>query len=136
MAMSNKEVEEMLYAVSYMQDLLHSTFSDASDAYEVLSSHEGDTKYILSLNYLSMSHQSYLEMRKVYHTNQLEHYEIDPFFRAYDDFKFQLKQIITDKDTNSSWLMSQYNALTECKNSVDEFLGNWIRSTQDSRSKL
>jgi hypothetical protein len=135
MAMSNKEVEEMLVSVSYMQDLLHSIFSDASDAYVVLSNHDGDTKYILSLNYLSMSYQSYLEMRRVYHNNQLEHYEIDPFFRAYDDFKFQLKQIITEKDNNTSWLLSQYTTLSECKNSVAIFLENWIKSTQKSREK-
>jgi hypothetical protein len=131
MVMGRKETEDMVFAVSYMQDLMVKTFSDASDAYEVLSSeHDKAIKYSLSLNYLSMSYQSFLEMRRVYHQYHLEHNEIEVFFSDYEDFKLQLKEVITHKDTNTSWLTSKYNNLVEKKKSVNEFITNFIKSTR------
>lgn len=96
----------------------------------VLSNYEGDLKYSLSLNYLSMSNQCYLEMKRVYRFNRLNHYEIEPFFRDYEEFKLQLKQVITEeKDDNTSFLSSSYDTFTKSKKSDNEFLSNWIKTS-------
>lgn len=128
--MIKKEVEEMVFNAGYLKDLLLRTFSDATDAYDVLFNYDDDIKYVLSLNLLSMSYQTFLEMQRVYHQNGLEHYEIDPFFSDYQNFKFQLKQVITQRDTNTSWLTAQYNTLVESKKSIIEFIDNFIKSSR------
>lgn len=127
---ANTNREEMYTNVTQLQELLHSIYSDVRDSYDVLidSNHEGDVKYSLSLTYLSMSHQSYLEFKRIYHQNGLERYEIDPFLKQYEHYKRQLKEVITDKDSNTSWLVSALDQFTKTKKSVDEFLGNFIKN--------
>lgn len=128
MTINNDELQERFTNVSYLRDLLHSIYSDVSDSYEVLSKHDGDISYSLSLNYLAMSHQSLLEFKRVYHQYGLEHYEIDPLIDDYEHYKLQLKEVITDKDTNTSWLTSALDKFTVTKKSVDEFLNEWIKN--------
>ncbi len=128
MAMSKEEVQEMIVNVGYLQELLNLVFSDVCDSYEVLNNYDEDIRYSLSLNYLNMSHQSYLEFKRVYIQGELGHYEIEPFFRDYEHYRIQLKEVITNKDSNTSWLNSAMDKLTESKNSVDDFLGNSLKT--------
>ena len=88
--MSVKESEDLLYNASYLQEKIHSAYVDAIEAYDVLEKHDTEVRYQLSLDYLSMSFQSYLEAKRVYFEAKMEHYDIDPFFQAYDHYKFQL----------------------------------------------
>ncbi|AXI08152.1 hypothetical protein CV093_03970 [Oceanobacillus sp. 143] len=128
MTINKDELQERFTNVSYLQELLHSIYSDLHDSYEVITKHDGDLSYSLSLNYLAMSHQSFLEFKRVYHQYGLEHYEIDPLIEDYEHYKLQLKEVITDKDTNTSYVYSAFNKFTDTKKSVDEFLSNWIKN--------
>lgn len=132
---TDTEREEMYTNVTQLQELLNSTYSDVRHSYDVLidSEHKGDTAYTLSLTYLSMSHQSYLEFKRIYHENGLEHYEIDPFLKQYEHYKLQLKEVITEKDSNTSWLVSALDKFTEAKQSVDEFLTEFIKNAMAAR---
>lgn len=128
MAINKDELQERYTNLTYLRELLDSIYSDVNDSYAVLNNYDGDMGYSLSLNYLVMSHQSYLEFKRMYHKNALEHYEIDSLFDDYENYKIQLKEVITDKDSNTSWLYSAFNKFTDTKVSVDEFLGNWIKN--------
>ncbi|PFK04775.1 hypothetical protein COI97_09195 [Bacillus cereus] len=126
--MNKPDVQEMIANLTYLQELLNLTFSDVYDSYEVLENYDDDIRYTLSLNYLSMSHKSYLEFKRVYLQNELYHYEIEPLFRDYEHYRVQLKEVITKKDSNTSWLYSAMNKLTETKKNVDDFLSTWIKN--------
>lgn len=114
------------YNLQYFQQLIRSAFRDANDAYNALMNHEGDISYVIASNFLTLSHQSYIELKRFNHEQELDHLEIDSFFKAYEDYIFQLKQVIVDKDENTSWLYSTHNQLTESWKSANEFLSNAI----------
>jgi hypothetical protein len=124
------EQDDFKYHVPYFKDMLDYAYSDALNSYDVLMNYDGDLKYQMSLSYFNMSFQSYLEAKRVRHLHELYHYEIEPFFTAYDDFKFQLKQVITEKDNNTSWLYGTYNRLIDSKKNLDEFINNSLKSAQ------
>lgn len=137
---TNTDREEMYANVTQLQELLHSISSDVRHSYDVLvkdssneDGHGDDVRYTLSLGYLSMSHQSYLEFKRIYHQNGLEHYEIDPFLKQYEHYKVQLKEVITAKDSNTSWLVSALDQFTKAKQSVDEFLSEFIKNAIATR---
>jgi hypothetical protein len=124
----NKEAEKMLYDASYFQDLMKTAFSDAFEAFEVLQNYEGDIKYSIALDYLIMSQQSYIELKRIKHERELHHYEIESFITAYEEYKFQFKKLITEKDTNTSWLYGTHERLLESWKSTNEFLSNYIKT--------
>lgn len=132
MAKSYDEEDSMVGMVMHMQELLHSTVSDAKHAYDVLNNYDDDTSYNLSLSYLNMSYQSYLEFKRIYHKNSLEHYEIEPFIRDYEDYKHQLNEVITKKDSNTSWLYSAYTRLMNIEKEVNKFMSNWIKANMNN----
>lgn len=125
-ALNKDDLVAKFTIVTHLQELSHSVYSDVYDSYEILNKHEDDIRYSLSLGYLTMAHQSILEFQRVYHQFGLEHYEIDLFIKGYEHYKTQLKEVITDKDSNTSWLQSGFDSFTDNKKSVDEFLNNWI----------
>lgn len=137
---TNTDRVEMYVNATQLQELLHSIYSDVRDSYDVLvrdslneDGHSDDVRYTLSLGYLSMSHQSYLEFKRIYHQNGLEHYDIDPFLKGYEHYKRQLKEVITDKDSNTSWLVSALDQFTKTKKSVDGFLSEFIKNAIAAR---
>ncbi|MFS0724154.1 hypothetical protein [Paenibacillus sp. 1P07SE] len=101
--------------------LIDSACRDGADAYEVLHKHPSPHNYRLSLGYLTMSHASYTEAWKFYILHEdIQHYEIDPVFKAYEDFKQQLKRVITGNDRPTVALVEAYEALlVACQNASD-----------------
>lgn len=128
MTMNTDRLEEMYTNVTRLQELLDSIYSDVRHSYDALDEHKGDIRYSLSLSYLSMSHQSYLEFKRIAYENGLATTEITPFFEGYEHYKHQLKEVITDKDSNTSWLGSALRSFTDAKKNVAEFLSTWIKS--------
>ncbi|GAB1786461.1 hypothetical protein [Priestia megaterium] len=128
MTKSTDRLEEMYTNVTYLRELLSSISSDVRHSYDSLDEHKGDIRYSLSLTYLSMSHQTFLEFKRVAYENGLASLEVTPFFEKYEHYKYQLKEVITDRDANTSWLDSALSSFTETKTSVDEFLGNWLKN--------
>ncbi|ARU63684.1 hypothetical protein CBW65_23670 [Tumebacillus avium] len=120
--------KQMWYDVSYMQELMRAAFWDAYEAYEALHNNHGDQRFSIAMNYLVLSHQSYVELNRMKHEKDLSHYEIDGFLTAYDEYKFELKKVITAKDENTSWLYSKKEMLLESWKSTNEFLSNYIKS--------
>jgi hypothetical protein len=128
MTVSNENVNEKIINANHFYDLIVRTYSDVCDSFEVLENYKGDIKYILSLEYLKMSHDLFLELRRFYQEKELFHREIEPFFSAYDDYKYQLKEFITEKDTNITWVHSAINKLADTKEEVEKFIGDYIES--------
>ncbi|MDF2657778.1 MAG: hypothetical protein K0Q94_569 [Paenibacillus sp.] len=126
----DKEAEKMLYDVSYFQELMQSAFSDAYEAYEAYMNYEGDIRYSIALNYLILSHQSYVELKRLKHESGLDHYEVEGFFTAYEEYKFQFKKFIADKDTNTSWLFGTHERLMDNWKSTNEFLLNYLKANR------
>ncbi|MCU7712460.1 hypothetical protein OK414_14670 [Priestia sp. JV24] len=117
-----RENEEFLYNVSYLQEKLDDAFSDARASYKVLEKQDSDLRYQLSLTYMNMSFQSYIEAKRIYKEAHLEHHEFEGFFEAYKNYKFELKQVIIEKDQNTSWLYSRYETLSKEKKELDLFI--------------
>ncbi|PPQ47837.1 hypothetical protein C5G87_17130 [Paenibacillus peoriae] len=125
---TDNDQKQLLYKIYYFQEVMKSSYADANEAYEVLEKHEDDSKYYISLGYLAMSQQSFTELRRVYWENGLDHYEIESYFTAYESYVFQLKEVITDKDENTSWLYTEHEKLIEIWKSTNDFLTNWINN--------
>jgi hypothetical protein len=131
--LDDNEVKKMLKDVSYFHDLMRATFKDAVEAYEALNNYDGDLKYVIASNYLVMAQQSYTELNRVKHESELGHYEVEPFFTAYEEYKFQLKEVITAKDSNTSWLSERYENLFEKWRTTDEFILGYIKTNSKFR---
>jgi len=125
-----QEHEDLSNVASYFQVLLTHTVSDARDAYDILVEGNDDSKYQLSLTYLNLSFQSYLEAKRVYYSEKLQHYELEPFFVSYNHFKSQLKQVVNEKDSNITWLSAAHEELLASKKHLDEFITNYIKSSK------
>jgi len=125
--MQTERKNDRLHAVYYLQQIIKLSYSDANEAYEALVKHDDNDKYNISLGYLSMSQRSHLEAMRIYWENELDHHEIESYFSSYEDYAFQLKQVITDKDQNTSWLYSSHEKLIDAWKSTDEFLSDWIK---------
>ncbi|WP_020619373.1 hypothetical protein [Paenibacillus daejeonensis] len=96
---------------------------DAADAYETLHRHPSPHNYRLSLGYLSMSSASYMEAWQFYVLHEdIQHYEIDPVFRAYEAFKRQMKQVITNNDRAGEPLAAAYETLQSTYREASEFI--------------
>ena len=104
------------------------SYSDACEAYSALEKHDEDSKYIIALGYLTMSQQSHIELIKAHCDIGLDHREIDKYMTAYEAYTFQLKQVITDKDTNTSWLSSTHDSLIDAWKSTDAFIEKWTNT--------
>jgi hypothetical protein len=129
----SKEAEKMLYDVSYFEELMKIVFSDAIEAYDALMKYENDIKYVIALNYLSMAQQSYVELKRIKHESELHHYEVEIFFTAYEEYKLQLKEVITKRDSNTSWLAGSHERLLESWKSTNEFLVSYIKTNSKHR---
>lgn len=131
--MKTEQENERLYAVYYFQQIIKMAYSDANEAYEALEKHEQNSKYNIALGYLSMSQRSHLEALRIYWENEIDHREVESFFNAYEAYAFQLKQVITEMDENTSWLYSAHQELIESWKSIDDFLSNWIKDNIKSK---
>lgn len=124
--MNKEETEAFSYALSYLQELILKAYTDCREAVEPLKNYNDDLKYSIALSYLSMANQSYLEAERVVHEYQIYNVEIESFFGAYEDYKFEFKKVISGKDKNTSWLFSRYDILVKKWKEADEFLKQLI----------
>mgnify|MGYP001327276682 CR=1 FL=1 len=124
------EKNEILNDALYLQDAMEKAKIFAEDAYEVLGNgnFDGEEQYILSLQFLQLSQQYYIEFKRLLHDKGLDHYELNPFIIEYDDFVFQLRNFVKDKDNNTSWLYTACNKLREKWSEANEFLTNFIKN--------
>lgn len=118
----NKEQEDFLYKVEYFKEMIDHSYRYAIEAYEVIEKYDGDIKYQMSLSYFVMSNQNYIEARRIYIENKMEYYEVDAYMKAYEHYLFQLKEVISNKDTNTSWLYSAKSGLEGSKKDLNEFI--------------
>lgn len=121
------EREDFIYSLYFLQDMVEETYQDAIEAYEVLKNYEDTTRHSLSLSYLMMANQSYIQSRKLCHEKKLEHYNIDGFLEAFRHYKNELKSVITKKDNNLSWLYSSESQLKENYIIASDFIKNQIK---------
>lgn len=94
---------------------------DIESSYEVLKEQRSDLDYQLSLSYMSMSWQSYLEARKLYVDPRLDTVEVERFFNSYNIYKSTLKRFINRKEQNNEWLVAAYKQLIKHYHILDDF---------------
>ncbi|MGN7360038.1 hypothetical protein ACTHPF_27035 [Paenibacillus sp. SAF-054] len=129
------ETERRIATLYHFQETMSLSYTDSLKAFKVLEKYDEDnTMYGISLSFLIMAQQSYLELKRIYWEKDVVHPEIDGYFTAFDHYAFQLKQVIVDKDENLSWLVSARDKLVESWKSCDEFLKNWINNNISQRS--
>jgi len=103
---------------------MQQTYTDVNDSYESLENYDGDMRYQLAISFLGMSYQGYLFAKQFYYGNEdIQRGEFDDYFEAYENFKFEMNKVISEKDKNTSWLFSrleQFNAsLVEVNKLID-----------------
>lgn len=125
---NKEELHENYTIVTRLQELLDSIYSDVRHSYDVFTkdTHTGDSRYSLSLTYLSMSYQSYLEFERLAYEHGLVNMDIDPVLTKYKHYRHQLKKAITNKDSDASY-NSAFNKFTDAKEYVSEFFSSHIR---------
>lgn len=121
--------EKFGYDLQLLKELMEETLTPSIAAYDVLidSEYEGDSAYQLSLGFLSIANQSYIEAKNIYNEKELEAIEIDPFFKTFKDYKFELTQYISERDNNPSWLSTRKDQFIDGCNGVIEFIVNHLK---------
>lgn len=114
------ELQVFLDMVLRFQSHVDNAIDDIRSSYEVLKEQESDLRYQLSLSYLSMSWQSYLEARKLYIDPTLDVAEAERFFNSYNIYKSTLKRFINRKEQNNEWLDAAYKQLIKHYHVLDE----------------
>lgn len=117
----------------FFQDLMKDAYSYALVAYEAMENYKGDERYVIALQFLTLSHQYYTELKRFQYDKELQHHELDPFFTAYEDYQFQFKQVIKGKDTNTSWLFGAYRRLKENWSNANQFITNFAKNYNQQR---
>ncbi|MGC8229004.1 hypothetical protein ACP2W0_08375 [Pseudobacillus badius] len=111
--------------VRYVHNLMQQAYLGATAAIDTLSSYEDDKKYHMSLAFLTLAEQSYLEAKRFYQTHEnIERIEFDELFRKYEEYKFELMKTISDKDKNTSWLHSRYETLKDSIAGLNQLVDN------------
>lgn len=131
--MKIRDKDDILNDAYYLQETMREAKSYAEDAYEVLGNDNfnGEEQYVLSLQFLTLSQQYYIDFKRLLHAKELYHVELDSFINAYEDFRFQLRKFIKDKDNNTSWLYTARNRLSEKWSEANEFLSNFIKNNMN-----
>lgn len=125
----NKENDGFIYDIQYLKELMEETLTPSMAAYDVLvdGKYDGDSAYQLSLGFLSVANQSYLAAKNLCNEKELETSEIHPFFETFKDYKLDLKQYISEKDDNPSWLGTRKDQFITGCNSAIEFIADHMK---------
>ncbi len=121
--------ENFLYDIQLLKELMEETISPVMASYDVLieGRYTEETSYQLSLGFLSIANQSYLQAKVLCNEKGLERSEIYPFFDSFKNYKFELKEYIAKKDDNSSWLSSRQDQFIKDCNSSIKFISDIIK---------
>lgn len=130
----NTETEKRVDALYHFQEIMSLSYTDALKAFKVIEKYDEHRMYGVALSFLAMAQQSHLELKRIYWEKDIAHNEIESYFTAFEHYAFQLKQVITDQDTNISWLVSAHDKLVESWKSTNDFLKNWINDNISRRS--
>ncbi|PRT36914.1 hypothetical protein [Bacillus wiedmannii] len=110
------------FNVFELQHLLHLTYSDICTAYDVVTKKESNNKYQIALGFINNAHSTYLESRRLYFTEKIERQEFEDFFAKYERLERELKEVISEEDTNTSWLYSRHEDFIEEMKSINELV--------------
>lgn len=110
------------FSVFELQHLLHLTYSDICTAYDVVTKKEYDRKYQIALGFVNNAHSTYLESRRLYFNEKIERQEFEDFFTKYERLERELKEVISEKDENTSWLYSRHEDFIEEMKSINELV--------------
>ncbi|KQL57224.1 MULTISPECIES: hypothetical protein [Bacillaceae] len=125
--MTEEERRDWLQQVFKLEELTYMLYSHSSDAMKSLENYEGDNRYVISLGFYQMAHQTFLAIFELYRNNDvLERGEYDQLIEAYQSFERNLTELIREKDTNSSWLQTQYESYKDAH-------GVYVKMVQDLR---
>lgn len=113
--------------LTLLQELYEDIYHNSDWAYDVLESYDGDNQYLAALNYLTMAHSSYLQAKLYISNNDLHHTELEEFLSEFKNFKFEFDQVITKKDSNTSWLFSRKQELDKGYKYVMDYTKNFIQ---------
>ncbi len=111
--------------VFYLQGLIQQAYTDVNDSYESLETYDGDKKYQLAVSFLGMSYQGYLFAKQFYYGNKdIQRGEFDNYFGAYENFKFEMNKVISERGTNTSWLFSRLEQFNASMVEVNKLIDN------------
>ncbi|MBO1583145.1 hypothetical protein [Bacillus sp. XF8] len=100
--------EELKYKAFELQSLIQKTHSDISTACDIVIYQDNNSKYLVSLGFLNKSYMTYLEAKRYYRESRsIQRIEFVNFFKAYDNLEYELKEVISKEDKNTSWLHSR-----------------------------
>ncbi|MGM0217990.1 hypothetical protein [Enterococcus sp. AZ126] len=107
MSTNNKKVEILL---SYLSEIHTKSLS----LYDLVTSRPRpeDTRILLNINEVFTYYHS---VRVFYYSNsELAGSDVHPFFKAFEDFYFELKQVFFLEDEDSILLYSKLTAMKDC----------------------
>lgn len=103
----------------YLKSVTDAVYSDAAEAIRCIT--DLKERYSISLGFLNLSYQGYLEAKRFYFENdELGSDEFENFFRSYDLLKLQLSEVIKKEDKNTSWLSESFDNLVERQAALNE----------------
>ena len=111
--MINEKALQIVNELSLLQELYQDIYLNSDNAYDILEKYDGDNKYLIATNYLSMAHNSYLQAIIYISNNSMQRNDLEEFLSDFKKFKFEFDQVTVKKDKNTSWLFSTKNSLDE-----------------------
>ncbi len=96
--MTEEERQDWRKQVFKLEELTYMLYSHCNDAMEVLDNYDGENRYVVSLGFYQMAHQTFLSIFELYRNNEvLERGEYDQLIEAYQSFERNLTELIREK---------------------------------------
>lgn len=113
---------KLIFQVQTLVDKIRESYNPANCSYKVIDS-DFDDKYLLSLEFLNNATMNLLAAKNYYENHEdLERHDFEDYFKAFSDYKFELFQVIEEKDQNTSWLSSRKDTLDSAKRDIEDLL--------------
>lgn len=89
-----------------------------------------EERYQMCVSFLVMSETTYLHLKDHQYKNEIFGSDIEQIDRLYEEYVFELKQAIKEKEDNLTWLQSRYDSFNESTDAALDAITSTIRSNQ------
>lgn len=124
----NKTINDLDLLRMYVRKVLDHAQSSVEILYN--ENYDIETKYLMCVSFLTSMENARLKLLEHQYNIELFGADIEQIDEPYEDFVFELKQAIFNKEDNLTWLQSRYDILYKSGQSAIEALTSMIISNR------
>ena len=112
---------DLTQKVGMLVEKIRESYNAAFISYEVIIESDDQDKYILAMEFINNVTLHFISAKDYYESDSdLERHDFETYFEAFSNYKFELFQVIKEKDKNTSWLGSRRDSLVTAKKDVED----------------